>query len=307
MASIAWIGLGNMGGPMAGHLVAAGHTVRGVDPVPAARTAAAERGIRVVASIAEAVDGADAVMTSLPRNEHVREVYGAHDGIWASAPTTALLLDTSTVDIETSGFCHETSASRGFGFVDSPVSGGIGGAEAGTLTFMLGGDPDDVTRARAFVEPMAGHVFDLGGPTLGIAAKLANNLMLFVSLLGVAEGAALAATLGLDAKRFFEVASVSSGESWPLRTWYPAPGVVATSPANRNFDASFTTVLAEKDLSFALAAGAAAGLPMRASRIALEQFERLIEEGLGGKDASLIAKFATADGEVAGFEPPRGE
>lgn len=303
MATIAWIGLGHMGGPMSGNLVAAGHDVRGVDPDPTCRAAATEHGVQVVDTIAEAVAGADAVFTSLPRGEHVREVLGGEGGVWATAPTSALLLDTSTVDVETSRFCHEASVERGFRFVDSPVSGGIAGAHAGTLTFMLGGDEDAVVEATSLVEPMAGHVFAVGGPTMGIAAKLANNLMLFVSLLGVAEGSQLAAHLGLDAATFFRVASVSSGDSWPLRTWYPVPGVVETSPANRNFDATFSTVLAEKDLSFAVAAGDDARLHMPASRIALEQFQRLIDEGYGGKDCSLIVKYASADGRIEGFDP----
>lgn len=300
MATIAWIGLGHMGGPMSGNLVAAGHDVRGVDPDPACRTAATERGVQVVETIAEAVAGADAVFTSLPRGEHVREVLG---GVWETTPTTALLLDTSTVDVETSRWCHEESGARGFRFVDSPVSGGIAGAQAGTLTFMLGGEAEAVEEAAGLVEPMAGHVFRVGGPTMGIAAKLANNLMLFVSLLGLAEGSQLAAELGLDAETFFKVASVSSGDSWPLRTWYPVPGVVPTSPANRNFDATFTTVLAQKDLSFALAAGESAGLHLPASQVALAQFEALIDEGYGGKDCSLIVKFASADGRIEGFDP----
>ena len=303
MATIAWIGLGHMGTPMAGHLVAAGHEVRGVDVMPEAQAAASARGVDVVATIGAAVAGADAVFTSLPRNEHVRDVYGGDEGVWATAPTSALLLDTSTVDIVTSRYCHEHSVARGFRFVDSPISGGIGGAEAGSLTFMLGGDPEAVAEAAGLVGPMAGHVFELGGPTMGIAAKLANNLMLFVSLLGVAEGAQLAASLGLDPQKFYDVASVSSGDSWPLRTWYPAPGVVPTSPANRNYDATFSTVLAEKDLSFALAAGDHAGLHLPAAQIALAQFEQLIDEGYGGKDCSLIVKYASADGRVAGFDP----
>ncbi|WP_350348257.1 NAD(P)-binding domain-containing protein [Agromyces sp. G08B096] len=303
MAVIAWIGLGHMGGPMSAHLVEAGHEVRGFDLDRAALEAAEAAGVRVRESIADAVAGAGAVFTSLPRNEHVRQVYDATGGVWATAEPGALLLDTSTVDVETSRWCHEQSAARGFRFVDSPISGGIPGAIAGSLTFMLGGSADAVDAARPLVEPMAGHVFDLGGPTLGIAAKLANNLMLFVSLLGVAEGAQLAASLGLDAKRFFEVASVSSGESWPLRTWYPAPGVVPTSPANRGYEATFTTALAEKDLSFALAAAEASGLRTPAAAIALEQFRRLIDEGYGGKDASLVAKFPSPEGRVAGFDP----
>ena len=187
--------------------------------------------------------------------------------------------------------------------MDSPISGGIAGAAAGSLTFMLGGEAAAVQRSVPLVEPMAGHVFELGGPTMGIAAKLANNLMLFVSLVGLAEGSQLAEKLGLDAATFFEVASVSSGESWPLRTWYPVPGVVPTSPANRNFDASFSTVLAEKDLSFALAAGDHAGLHLPAAHLALDQFERLIDEGFGGKDCSLIVKYASADGSLPWFDP----
>lgn len=303
MATIAWIGLGNMGGPMSGHLVDAGHTVRGVDPVAEARTAAAERGVQLTDSVAEAVRGADAVFTSLPRNEHVRAVYGGDDGIWAGAPTSALLLDTSTVDVATSRWCHEGAAERGFRFVDSPISGGIAGAHVGSLTFMLGGDEASVAEAAGLVEPMAGHVFQVGGPTMGIAAKLANNLMLFVSLLGVAEGTQLAARLGLDPETFFKVASVSSGDSWPLRTWYPVPGVVPTSPANRNFDATFTTQLADKDLAFAVAAGEQAGLNMPAARLALQEFDQLIDEGYGDKDCSLVVKFVPGDGHVAGFDP----
>jgi 3-hydroxyisobutyrate dehydrogenase len=260
-------------------------------------------GVQVVESIADAVADADVVFTSLPRNEHVREVYAATGGVWATAARGALLLDTSTVDIETSAWCHAQSTDAGMRFVDAPVSGGIAGAVAGSLTFMLGGQASAVDAARGFVEPMAAHVFDLGGPTLGIAAKLANNLMLFVSLLGVAEGAQLAASLGLDPRRFYDVASVSSGESWPLRTWYPAPGVVPTSPANRNYDATFTTALAEKDLSFAVAAGEASDLDLPAAQIALAQFRRLIDEGYAAKDCSLVAKFPAPDGRVAGFTP----
>ncbi|WP_395244817.1 NAD(P)-dependent oxidoreductase [Agromyces sp. MMS24-K17] len=303
MAVIGWIGLGHMGGPMSAHLVEAGHDVRGFDLDPAANALAAEAGVQVVDGIDAAAAEADAVFTSLPRNEHVRAVYAGAGGVWATARPGALLIDTSTVDVDTSRWCHEESTARGFRFIDAPVSGGIGGAAAGSLTFMLGGDPDDVAAVTPFVEPMAGHVFDLGGPTLGIAAKLANNLMLFVSLLGVAEGAQLAHELGLDPARFFEVASASSGESWPLRTWYPAPGVVASSPANRNYDATFSAALAEKDLSFAVAAADAAGLRTPAADLALAQFRELIAEGYAGKDASLIAKHPSPEGRVAGFDP----
>lgn len=303
MAVIAWIGLGHMGGPMSGNLVGAGHEVRGVDLDEKCRADAAARGVRVVNTIAEAVDGADAVITSLPRGEHVRAVFGGEGGVWASAAASALLLDCSTVDVETSRYCHEESTARGFRFVDAPVSGGTAGAIAGTLTFMLGGEEAAVREGEALVDPMAGNVFAVGGPTMGIAAKLTNNMMLFVSLVGAAEGSQLAKRLGLDPTVFWQVARVSSGDSWPLRTWYPVPGVAPNTAADHNFDATFTTLLAEKDLSLALAAAETAGLELNAAGVALEQFHRLIDEGLGDKDCSLIVKYASADGNVDGFDP----
>lgn len=303
MATIAWIGLGNMGGPMTANLVTAGHDVIGFDLNLEANEAAAANGVRIAASVADAVSAADAVFTMLPKGAHVREVYEGDGGVWANAPTTALLLDSSTVDIETSGACHDGSAERGFRFVDAPVSGGISGAAAGTLTFMLGGAASDVVVAKVLVEPMAGNVFAVGGPTMGIAAKLANNMMLFISLIAAAEGSQLAASLGLDPKTFWEVAAVSSADSWAMRTWYPVPGIVESSAANHNFDATFATTLALKDVALALEAGESAGLDLPAAALARRQFERLIDEGLGGKDCSLIAKYAAADGRVDGFQP----
>lgn len=306
MAVIGWIGLGHMGGPMAAHLVEAGHEVAGFDVDARMIELAASHGIRTVTDAASAVRDADAVFTSLPRSEHVRQVLLGEGGgaalVDAMRPG-ALLLDTSTVDVDTSRACHERAAARGIRFVDSPVSGGIAGAHAGTLTFMLGGEADAAADAATLVEPMAGHVFTVGGPTSGIAAKLANNLMLFITLQASSEGARLAESLGLDPKVFHDIATVSSGDSWPLRTWYPVPGVVPTSPANRNFDATFTTGLAAKDLSYALAAGEGAGLDLAAGRLAMERFDRLIEEGYADKDCSLVVKYVGRDGRTPGFDP----
>ena len=301
MARIGFIGLGNMGGGMAANLAKAGHDVRAFDLSEPALAKAEQAGCTREASAADAVREADAVVTMLPAGKHVRDVY--LNQVFGAAPADAIMLDCSTIDVATAREVEAAAQAKGIVMVDAPVSGGIAGAIAGTLTFMLGGDDDAVARATGLVQPMAGHVFAVGGPTMGIAAKLANNLMLFVSLLGVAEGSQLAAKLGLDPETFFKVASVSSGDSWPLRTWYPVPGVVSTSPANRNFDATFTTQLADKDLSFALAAGDDAGLNLPAARLALDQFERLIDEGYGGKDCSLIVKYASADGHIAGFDP----
>jgi len=307
MAVIGWIGLGHMGGPMAAHLVEAGHEVVGFDVDPGMAERAAATGVQVVQDAAAAVRDADAVFTSLPRSEHSREVLiGGPDeriGLFAIVRPDALVLDTSTVDVDTSRACHDAAASRGIRFVDAPVSGGIAGAHAGSLTFMLGGEQDATGEAAALVEPMAGHVFIVGGPTSGIAAKLANNLMLFITLQASSEGARLAEALGLDPTVFHDIATVSSGDSWPLRTWYPVPGVVPTSPANRNFDATFTTRLAEKDLSYALEAGDAAGLDLAAGRLAMERFTRLIDEGYGDLDCSLVVKYVGRDGRTPGFDP----
>jgi 3-hydroxyisobutyrate dehydrogenase len=305
MSVIAWIGLGHMGLPMSGHLVAAGHEVRGVDVNPASLDAAAARGVRVVDSVAAALDGAEACFSSLPKPEHVRSVYGGPDGVFAHAAAGTLLLDTSTVDTETSAWCHSEAEGRGLAFVDSPISGGTAGAAAHTLTFMLGGRPDHVERAAALVAPMAGAVVACGGPGAGIAAKLVNNMMLFISVMAMSEGSQLAEQLGLDAQTFWKVASASSGSSWPVRTWYPVPGVVDSAAANRNFDATFSVDLALKDCGLAVQAGESAGVHLPAARLALSQLTQLAEEGLGDKDCTLVARFASPDGTLRGYDPAR--
>ncbi|GAA2031467.1 3-hydroxyisobutyrate dehydrogenase [Agromyces tropicus] len=307
MAVIGWVGLGHMGGPMAAHLVEAGHEVVGFDVDAGMAEYAAATGVHVVADAATAARDADAVFTSLPRSEHSRDVLiggeAGRVGLFDVVRRDALVLDTSTVDVATSRACHDAAEARGIRFVDAPVSGGIAGAQAGTLTFMLGGEEAATGDAARLVGPMAGHVFTVGGPTMGIAAKLANNLMLFITLQASSEGARLADALGLDPQVFHDLATVSSGDSWPLRTWYPVPGVVETSPANRNFAATFTTRLAEKDLSYALAAGEEAGLDLAGGRLAMDRFAQLIDEGYGDLDCSLVVKYVGRDGRTPGFDP----
>jgi len=303
MSTIAFIGLGHMGAPMSAHLVAAGHTVRGVDLNPDAAAAAAGRGVRIVDSIAEALDGADACFTSLPKPEHVRAVYGAAEGILAHAAPTTVLMDTSTVDVETSRWCHRQAEAAGLTFVDAPISGGTAGAEAHTLTFMLGGREEDVERAAGFVAPMAGSVIACGGAGSGIAAKLVNNMMLFIGVMAMSEGSQLAEQLGLDAQTFWNVANVSSGYSWPQRTWYPVPGILEKSAANNNFDATFSVDLARKDCGLAVQAGEVTGVHLPAARLALAQLDELIAEGLGDKDCTLVAKLASPDGTLRGYDP----
>ncbi|WP_073707888.1 3-hydroxyisobutyrate dehydrogenase [Glutamicibacter sp. 0426] len=303
MSTYAWIGLGNMGGPMTANLVAAGHQVRGYDLDAEACAAAAGGGVQISGSVAEAMEHADAVFTMLPKGAHVRSVYEGEAGIWANATKDMLLLDSSTVDIETSRYIHAGSAERGLHFVDAPVSGGISGAAAGTLAFMLGGEPEVMDRASGFIAPMSGKTIVAGGPSMGIAAKICNNMMLFIDLMASAEGSQLAEALGLDPEVFWQIASVSSGRSWAQQTWYPVPGIIDTAAANNNFEATFRTDLARKDVGLALDAGESTGVRLPAATLAREHFDELIEQGLGDKDCSLIVKNLLPDGAVRGWIP----
>ena len=301
MAEYGWVGLGNMGNAMTANLVAAGHTVRGYDLSAEARKDAAMSGVRTVGSVAEAVQGTDVVFTMLPKGKDVRAVYDGDDGIWAHAATSTLLVDSSTVDVESSHFCHEESTRRGFRFTDAPVSGGVSGAKAATLTFMVGGAAETVQEVVGLIKPMAGKVIAAGGPTNGISAKICNNMMLFIDLMASAEGSQLADRLGLDPQVFWEIASVSSGRSWAQQTWYPVPGIVESAAANRNYDATFRADLALKDVTLALEAGDLTGLSLEAAALAQTKFRHLVDEGLADKDCSLISKYVSADGTAPGY------
>ncbi|TYC98863.1 3-hydroxyisobutyrate dehydrogenase [Arthrobacter echini] len=291
MATIGWIGLGNMGGPMTANLVAAGHTVRGFDLNADALAAAEAGGLTAVSSIAEAVDGVDVLFTMLPKGEHARAVYLGDDGVLAHAETSTLLVDSSTIDVESAAALHEAAADKGFRFVDAPVSGGISGAKAGTLTFMIGGEEGAVKDATAMIEPMAKNIIPTGGATTGQAAKICNNLMLFINLAATAEGAVLADRLGLDKQVFWDIASVSSGDSWALRTWYPVPGVVDTAASNNDFAPTFTAELANKDIGLAIAAARDTETPLEIGEHVQQLFQRLLDDGQGGKDCSMIIKL----------------
>ena len=290
MAHIGWIGLGNMGHPMTKNLIAAGHTVTGYDVVEAAVTAAAQDGVTAAGSIAEAVAGADVVFTMLPKGEHARTVYLEADGVLDSAKTSTLLVDSSTIDFDSARVLHSEARERGFRFLDAPVSGGIGGAQAGTLTFMVGGADDAFADAEPIIEAMAGNIFHAGGEAAGQAAKIANNMQLAISLQGVVEGAVLAQRFGLDPKAFFDIASVSSGDSWPLRNWYPVPGVVETSPAEREFAAGFSTMLMHKDLGLALAGAETQGVELPAASLVHEKLQQLVDDGWGDYDTSILIR-----------------
>lgn len=306
MSTITWIGLGHMGAPMSANLVAAGHHVRGFDLSEAAMAAAREGGVQTFPTMTEALEGAEVVITMLPKGEHSRAVYLGEDGVLARAPKDALLVDSSTIDVATAEQLHRAAAEAGFAFVDAPVSGGISGAAAGTLTFMIGGEEQHARRAEEIVQPMAGRVVHTGAAGTGQAAKIVNNMMLFICLEACSEGSVLADRLGLDPQVFWEIASVSSGNSWALQTWYPVPGMTDSAAANHNFEATFSATLAAKDIGLALAAGEQTDVNLPAARLVAERFQELIDEGLADKDCSLIAKYAAPDGTIPGWDPEKG-
>jgi 3-hydroxyisobutyrate dehydrogenase len=268
MTTIAFLGLGHMGGPMAANLVAAGHTVRGFDPVTTLRDAAAEKGAAVYNSGADAVAGADVVITSLPNGAVVKACYAE---ILPAAKEGALLIDTSTISVDDAREIHQQSVEAGLAQLDAPVSGGIKGATAGTLAFMVGGEGADVERARPVLAPMAGKVIHCGAAGAGQAAKLCNNMVLAVQQIAIGEAFVLAEKLGLSAQSLFDVITGATGNCWAVHTNCPVPGPVPTSPANNDFKPGFATALMNKDLGLAMdavnSAGSSAPLGAHAAEI----------------------------------------
>lgn len=285
---IAWIGLGNMGEPMAARLVEAGHTVAGFDLSQEARDRAAERGVTPAESAVAAAKDAEIVFLMLPNGKLVNKVLT--EGVLDAALPGAVFVDSSTTDINDAIANHDLVVDTGRRFYDAPVSGGVSGAAAGTLTFMIGATADEVADIAPVIDVLAGSVFHLGREGLGQAAKIVNNMMLGISLAGVVEGAVLADRLGLDAAQFYDLAKVSSGDSWPLRTWYPQPGVVETAGVNRDFNGGFAVDLIKKDLSLALAAGESTGTPLPHATAVAEAMTRLSEAGHGARDCTILVR-----------------
>jgi 3-hydroxyisobutyrate dehydrogenase len=266
--NIAFLGLGHMGGPMAANLVAAGHTVRAFDPVAALKEAAADKGAQVFDSGAEAVADADVVITSLPNGAVVKAVYA--EALPAAREGT-LFIDTSTISVDDAREIHREATGRGLAQLDAPVSGGVKGATAGTLAFMVGGEDDAVERARPVLEPLAGKIIHCGASGTGQAAKLCNNMVLAVQQIAVGEAFVLAEKLGLSAQSLFDVITGATGNCWAVHTNCPVPGPVPTSPANNDFKAGFATALMNKDIGLAMDAvnstGSAAPLGSHAAEI----------------------------------------
>jgi 3-hydroxyisobutyrate dehydrogenase len=288
MAVVAWIGLGQMGRPMAARLVAAGHTVRGVEPQPAAADAAQRCGVQVCDSVMDAVTGADVVFTMLPEGRQVEKVLTGRDGVFAVVTPDVIVVDCSTIDIATCRHLHAAAEDRQLACLDAPVSGGVNGAAAGSLTIMVGGEESLFVRARPLLEHMGHYVVHLGPAAAGQAAKIVNNMIFGVCLATTCEGITLARRLGLDAAALYEVVTRSSGDNWVLRTWYPAPGVVPSAPSSNHYAPGFTTSLLVKDLGLALAAGEAAGVPLAAASAAHRLFARAAADGAERLDCTSL-------------------
>jgi 3-hydroxyisobutyrate dehydrogenase len=286
--TIGFIGLGNMGLPMATNLAKAGHKVQGFDVVPAANEAAAKVGITVVATAVEAVKGASIVVSMLPNGKLVLELYGS--GILQAASVGTLFIDSSTIDIDSARAANKLAVAAGMLNLDAPVSGGVGGAAAGTLTFMAGGTADDFARAKPVLELMGKKIVHCGDAGAGQAAKICNNMILGISMIAVGEAFVLAEKVGLSHQALYDVASTASGQCWSLTTYCPVPGPVPTSPANNDYKPGFAAALMLKDLLLSQEAATSAGASTALGKHAAEIYQSFVAAGQGGVDFSGIIK-----------------
>ncbi len=291
MARIGFIGLGNMGLPMALNLIKAGHQVEGVDLNPGAieKLKAAGGSNAELAKVAAA--RCDVVITMLPAGKHVREVYLGSGGIVENANPGTLLIDCSTIDVETARDVAAAAEARGLLMLDAPVSGGVGGAAGGTLTFMVGGSTQAFTRAQSILDKMGKTIVHAGGAGTGQAAKICNNMILGISMIAVSEAFVLAEKLGLDHQKLFDISSKSSGQCWSMTTYCPVPGPVATSPANRDYQPGFTAAMMLKDLRLAQAAAKAAGAKTELGADAERIYSAYASSGEAERDFSGIIRF----------------
>jgi 3-hydroxyisobutyrate dehydrogenase len=295
MAKVGFIGLGNMGMPMAQNLLKAAHEVTGFDLNVDATERLAASGGSTANSIADACKAAEVVITMLPAGEHVREVYLGGGGVLATVGAGTLLIDSSTIDVATAREVAQAARDKGLAMVDAPVSGGVAGAEAASLTFMVGGDDAAFERARPVLETMGKTIVHAGGPGNGQAAKICNNMILGASMIVVSEAFLLAEKLGLDAQKLFDISSKSSGQCWSMTSYCPVPGPVPTSPANRDYKAGFSAAMMLKDLKLAQAAARAtrATTPLGAGAAAV--YERFVESADSGVDFSGIIRYLRGD------------
>ncbi|HEX2804204.1 MAG TPA: 3-hydroxyisobutyrate dehydrogenase [Sphingomicrobium sp.] len=289
MARIAFIGLGHMGGGMAPNLVKAGHEVLAFDLSEEALSKACEQGCARAGSAEEAVKDAEVVITMLPAASHVLDVYRNH--VLGNAPTSALLIDCSTIDVGSARTVEEEASAKGYEMVDAPVSGGIAAAAGGTLAFMVGGSDDAFAKAQPILDPMAKAVIHAGGAGAGQAAKICNNMILGATMVVTCEAFVLAQKLGLDPQVFYDISSQASGQSWSMTSYCPVPGVGPKTPADNDYEGGFAAALMLKDLKLAMEAAEQVGLELEMGEEAEEEYEKFVERGGGSKDFSGIIKM----------------
>jgi len=293
MTAIAFIGLGNMGGPMAANLAKAKHDVMGFDLVAASREAAAKDGVKIATSAKHAAEFAEAVITMLPAGQHVVAVWRE---VLPSAKKGALFIDCSTVDVTSARTAHALATDAGMASLDAPVSGGVGGAKAATLTFMAGGSAGAFASAKPILEAMGKRIVHCGDAGNGQAAKICNNMILGISMIGVGEAFCLAERLGLSHQALFEVASNSSGQCWSLTTYCPVPGPVPSSPANNDYKPGFAAKLMLKDLRLAQEAALTTGAATPLGAEAAQLYALYEGSGQGDSDFSGIIRLLRGKG-----------
>ena len=291
MARVGFVGLGNMGLPMAQNLIKAGHQVEGVDVNPHSVEKLKAAGGAPVDMPAVAAARADAVITMLPAGQHVRDVYLGANGIIAAANPGTLMIDCSTIDVATARDVAKAGEARGLLMLDAPVSGGVGGATAGTLTFMVGGSAQAFIRAESILQCMGKTIVHAGGAGNGQAAKICNNMILGISMIAVSEAFVLAEKLGLEHQKLFDIASKSSGQCWSMTSYCPVPGPVPASPANRDYQAGFTAAMMHKDLKLAQDAARASGTATELGAEAARLYSRYVESGEASRDFSGIIRM----------------
>ncbi|MFQ5984345.1 MAG: 3-hydroxyisobutyrate dehydrogenase [Alphaproteobacteria bacterium] len=296
MADIGFIGVGNMGGPMVHNLVKAGHKVVAFDIAQAAREKARQAGAGVAASAREAATGRDIVITMLPAGEQVRDVYLGEGQVLKAASPGTLVVDSSTIDVETARAVAQAAAERGLEMLDAPVSGGVAGAEAATLTFMVGGSEAAFARAEPVLQAMGKTIVHAGPAGNGQAAKMCNNMVLGASMIAVAEAFVLADKLGLEAQKLFDISSESSGQCWSMTSYCPVPGPVPSSPANRGYKPGFTAAMMLKDLRLAQQAAQATGAATPLGAAATAIYTLYCNAGHGGVDFSGIIQMIGGQG-----------
>jgi 3-hydroxyisobutyrate dehydrogenase len=289
MTRVAFIGLGNMGSGMAANQAKAGREVVAFDLSAEAMKRAQEQGMKGAASAGEACKDADAVITMLPAGQHVREVYA--DAILPNAPKDALLIDCSTIDVDSARTVARDASMQGFRAADAPVSGGTAAAAAGSLTFMVGCREQDFAEFEEALKPMAKAIIHAGDSGAGQAAKICNNMLLGISMIGTCEAFTLAESLGLDAQKFFDIASKASGQCWSLTSYCPWPGPVPAAPSNRGYEGGFAAAMMLKDLKLAQEAADMSGAPTPLGSAAEALYAELVDRGYAGKDFSVILEM----------------